>query len=145
MIAYLSHALGDGHSNLDELTAKASNIEQAGRWFRFVVETTSWTVCWPWYPYVIYMDWRWGDRSRNDQARMIRVANVLVLTGGVVTDHMLDDRDEANYMRIPVLDLTELARGNAGQPPTDRGEPPWSVDAARSYMRAACARIGITP
>lgn len=145
MIAYLSHALGEAHSNLLELTAKGDDIARAGRWFRFIVETTSWTVCWPWYPYVTYLDWRWMDRSRNDQARVIRVSNVLVLAGPEVTDHMLDDRDEANYMRVPILDLTELAQRNAGEPPTERGEPAMSLDAARAYMRMRCLEIGIVP
>lgn len=146
MIAYLSHTLGGelapGRGDFEQLSIRSDNVASAGRWFQFVVETTTWTVCWPWYPYITYLDWKWQDRCRRDQRRILHVSDVLVLTGIETSVHELDDVDEARLFRIPVLDLTDLARENAGDPPTLRG---MSIDTARALIRRRCDVLGISP
>lgn len=135
IVAYLLHPLGAS----DTATAHAQhsdNVAGAIEWFRFLMIATRWAISAPWFVYIVAMDSEAGRmRSHRDQMEFIDRADVLVLTGGHESAHMVEWRDFATGRGnpIPILDLTD-----AGV------RPPWSdIDRWTLEIRRRAQLIGL--
>lgn len=104
VVAYLSHTLG--RANGDHTIKRHDNIANAGKWLHYLTDAVPWIVVMPWFPYVALDIQR--ERGLADQLRYIRRCDALVLCGGVVSDHQVDEVAEAKAHGVAIVDLTDL-------------------------------------
>lgn len=106
MIAYLSHSLGTG--NGDATVRRHDNIANATLWLEFLYDATPWNVTVPWFANVVALRELWRPRAFAGQLEMLQRSDAIVLTGGVISDHMHEEIEHARSFRIAVIDLTDL-------------------------------------
>lgn len=109
----------------------AQNMENAGKWARWIFLQTPFVVLIPWWPMAVFItESEYQARILGDQLLLIRkVANVLVQCGGYVSPHMREHEEHARRVGVPVAALTQYAIPGPYGP-----LPPESSD--RSYHRA---------
>lgn len=106
-ICYLSHPIGDGGTADDE--RRGDNIANAGEWVRFFIDTTRWVILCPWYVYAItHGEQIYAPRRLVDQLAALERCDLLLLTGGYMSPHMLYESNQAKRLGIPVVDLTSF-------------------------------------
>lgn len=104
IVGYLSHTLGS--SNGDDSIRRHDNIANAGRWLNYLVDAVPWIITMPWYPYVSLNIQR--ERGFADQLRFIRVCNVLLLCGDIISSHMEYEIERAERYHVAIVDLTDF-------------------------------------
>ena len=99
---------------LDEIIKRQENIENAGRWIRWLIENTHLVVLVPWWPLIAVVDdERHRSRLMVDQVYMItRCSDLLIQCGGHVSPHMQDHERVGRRRKIPVAiaNLTQFGR-----------------------------------
>lgn len=127
LIAFIDHPLGER----DDLVLFQQNMENAGKWAKWVFLQTPFVVQIPWWPMaVIITESAHQPRILGDQLLLVRkVINVLVQCGGFVSPHMRQHEEHARRFGVPVAALTQYAiPGPYGPLPPEQGE--------RNYHRA---------
>ena len=132
-VAYLSHHLGVVDDGGPE--SRQDNVFNAIEWYEFLHEVTPWVVVMPWYPSVVALREIFRPRAVAGQLVVLSRCDLLVLVGGVVSDHMRLEVKRAGAERIAVVDLTDLGRS----PP--RGDLATARAAILGLERAAHALV----
>lgn len=127
LIAFIDHPLGEA----DDHQMHTQNMENAGKWARWVFLQTPFVVLIPWWPMAVFItESAYQPRVLGDQLLIIRkVINVLVQCGGFVSPHMRQHEEHARRFGVSVAALTQYAvPGPYGPLPPEQGE--------RNYHRA---------
>ncbi len=118
VVAYLTHPIGEADVGYGQ--QRGDNLANAMEWLRFLVETTQWVICCPWFVYLTAVSEAFHrSRTLRDQIILMDRCDLIVLTGGILTPHMRIEIDHAEKKisgpTIPVVDLLHLGR----KPPFD--------------------------
>lgn len=109
-VAYLTHPLGERDAG--DGTEWPDNMANAMDWFKFLVQTTRWAICCPWYAYAVAVqDAYHRPRMLVDQVELVSRCDIFVMVGGRSSPHMRAELYAAQRSRsrtIPVLDLLHL-------------------------------------
>ena len=106
LLAYLAHPVGMDRT-LAEQAIRRDNIANALAWLTWLVDNTRWAVSTPWLPYVqVLSETTHRERGIDDNLASLERCDLIVLTGGRVSDGMEAERAHAVEHRIPVVDLT---------------------------------------
>lgn len=114
LVAYLSHQIGVGNGN--DMVHRQDNIANAAAWVRFLVTSTRWAICCPWYPYVVALDEQHRTRGIVDNIAILERCDILLQCGGRISAHMEVECQQAVERGVTVVDLTDLGY-----------QPPWSM------------------
>lgn len=108
IVAYLAHPVGPGHT-LAELEARRENIANALAWLQYLVDATPWAISVPWLPYVQRLDEStYRERGIADDLAGLERCDLVILTGGRISQGMAAEANHARELEIPILDLTGL-------------------------------------
>lgn len=134
-MVYVDHPLGE-RSDVEKWT---QNIDNAGKWAKWLFKQTPFAILIPWWPLVVLIDDPMDQpRLLTDQVLMIlRCADILVQCGGNVSTHMREHEEHARRKKIPVANLTQFAVHSpyGALPPDD------SFKQQRSEYRRAIAEL----
>lgn len=112
LVGYLAHPFHA--TTLDE---RQNNIASVLSWIRFLVDNTTWSISCPWLPYVMTLEESvYRDRGVDDNLAVILRCDLVVLTGGRISNGMETERLCAIEHGIPVVDLTSLG----SRPPEEK-------------------------
>lgn len=122
-VCYLSHPIGpDGH--VDDLIRRHDNMAIASEWMRYLVRATRWALLSPALTYAHALDGAdvHSPRSLTNQVLILERCDLVAQVGGVMSPHMVIERNRALRGGIPVVDLLFL------------GEYPPSLNDAKARM-----------
>lgn len=106
-VGFLIHALG-GRDD-DEGVARGDRIHDALLWFRAVKDATRWAICYPTLAYLAALDEMLYLSGIVDDHREIMLrCDVLVATGGVLSEYMRGMVTAAGLVQKPYLNLLDL-------------------------------------
>lgn len=132
VVAFQIHALGD--RDADQGSARGDAIYSALLWFRAVREATRWAICYPTLAYLAALDEGMCRAGMIADHREIMLrCDVLVATGGEMSEPMLGIVEAARYAKKPLLDLIDLGP----RPSLDRH------DEMRLEIRRRAAALGM--
>ena len=101
-MVYLCHPVGTDPDD------RAKNLENTKKWFRWLMDNTDFTVCVPWYIYVVTLDETWRKRCLRDDLIILERCDAIVLTGGRITGGMATELGLAQMGGQEVYDLTSV-------------------------------------
>ena len=108
LVAYLSHPIGP-LGPFEALVERGDNLENAGRWLRFLIEHSRWAIMCPWLAYTTAIGSSlYGPRALMDQLSLLERCDVLVQVGGWESPHMQIEGNQARRLGIPVINLTQF-------------------------------------
>lgn len=108
-VAYLTHPIGE--ADADHGQTRGNNLANAMDWLKFLIHTTRWVICCPWFVYIAAVDGEFHRaRTMRDQILLLDRCDIVVLTGGIKTPHMLVEIAHATRKQIPIVDLLHLGR-----------------------------------
>lgn len=129
-VAYLTHPIGEADANHGQ--ARGTNLANAMDWLKFLVETTRWVICCPWFVYIAAVDGEFHrSRTLRDQILLLDRCDIVVLTGGIMTPHMVIETTHAQRKPLPIIDLLYLGQS-----------PPWErKDAVAKEIQALYPKL----
>jgi len=115
LVVYMAHPVsGDVEANL----------RNARAWLAFLVQTTEWSVCVSWMPYVEALaEAPFRERGLADDLAVLERCDAVVLVGGAMSPGMAHEREHADACGLQVADLLSIGR-----------EPPQVTERARIPM-----------
>jgi hypothetical protein len=131
-VAFLIHALGE--RDADGGSGRGDRIYDALLWFKAVKEATRWAVCYPTLAYLAALDeGMYLTGIVADHKEIMLRCDVLVATGGTLSDYMKIMTQAAVQARKPYMDLLDLGP----RPLTE-----WRDETKREIIRRVAA-LGI--
>jgi len=105
-VVYLSHPVGPSQY-VDELMKRHDNLAVASSWLRYLVKKTRWAIVSPVIAFSASLDSHdsHSPRALTDQVMILERCDLVVQVGGLMSPHMVIERNHANRHGIPVVDL----------------------------------------
>jgi len=105
-LVYLSHPIGPA-KHIEELVKRHDNIAVASAWLRYLIKKTRWAIVSPVLSFCAALDAHdsHSPRALTDQVHVLERCDLMVQVGGILSPHMVIERNHAARKAIPVVDL----------------------------------------
>lgn len=102
MLGYLAHPVG---YDPDE---RKRNLDNSQKWFLWLLKNTNLALSVPWFIYVSNLDETWRTRAMRDDLISLSKCNIIILTGGRISEGMQTELGLAQMAGMRVIDLTSV-------------------------------------